>query len=159
MSDPHWTTYVQILGTPIIAIIAGGIASAIAYRQWQTAKAKVALDLFDKRLEAYEAVADAVHEIIQVGPGNIDVRITRRYAAGLSKAKFLFGPEVYKFLDEIWLAILKLKSNSDRQERNQSEQKLKELHDVEDTLNDRMASFHRTLDGMVVAYMRMDQKK
>ena len=159
MPDPHWTAYVQALGTPIVAIIAGGIASAIAYRQWQTAKAKVALDLFDKRLEAYEAVSDAVYEVIQVGPSNIDGKITRRYAEGLSKAKFLFGEEVYEFLDQNWKAILKLKTNSDRQERNQSEQKLEELYKLEDGLNGRMTSFHQTLDKMIFDYMRMDQKK
>lgn len=46
-----------------------GLAVAyIAWRQWKTAREKLALDLFDKRFEVYRTIADYYAE--EWGPGD-----------------------------------------------------------------------------------------
>jgi hypothetical protein len=44
--DPHWTTYLLAMLTPLIAMI----VAFIAFRQWRTAQNRLKLDLFDRRL-------------------------------------------------------------------------------------------------------------
>jgi hypothetical protein len=66
-SLPIWVEYVRALGTPIAALIGAVIAGFIAYRQMRTASNKLKLDLFDKRMEVYNAARDLVsHEIWNV---------------------------------------------------------------------------------------------
>lgn len=59
-SLPIWIEYVRALGTPIAALIGAGIASVIAHRQMLTARNKLKLDLFEKRVEVYEAASDYI---------------------------------------------------------------------------------------------------
>ena len=57
-----WLQYTQVIGTLVIALIAAGIAGTIQWRQMQiargalrTADNKLRFDLFDKRLDIFEA--------------------------------------------------------------------------------------------------------
>lgn len=154
---PHWTVYVQALATPVIALIAGGIASLIAYRQWQTAKSKVVLDLFDKRLEAYNHVCDAVFGVIQHGSDNVDHKITGPFATGMQKSKFIFGKEVYAYLDHIWTVLHDLRITTRRQ-RAEFGGDIEPLLSKEDALMVEISDFHKNFDRMVGPYMRMDAK-
>lgn len=49
--------------TPTIA----GVAVGIAYQQWKTNDLKVRIDLFDKRIEVYDAAADLLYQAISKG--------------------------------------------------------------------------------------------
>lgn len=51
-ADPHWTAYVTAVVVPVIALI----AAWIAFRQWQIARNKLKLDLYDKRMAVCEVV-------------------------------------------------------------------------------------------------------
>jgi ABC-type multidrug transport system fused ATPase/permease subunit len=62
-SLPIWIEYVKALGTPIAALVAAFIGGFIAYRQMQTAKNKLKLDLFDKRVKVYEAAVDLIKSV------------------------------------------------------------------------------------------------
>lgn len=62
-SLPIWIEYMRALGTPIAALVAAIIGGFIAYRQMQTAKNKLKLDLFDKRVKVYEAAVDLVKSV------------------------------------------------------------------------------------------------
>lgn len=157
--EPHWTAYVQAIGTPIVALVAGAIASGIAYRQWKIAKAKVVLDLFEKRLEIYDLVIDAIHTLIAVGPSNIDHRILSPFTTGLLKAKFLFGREVHAYLDEVYDAIVELKGNSLKLKRQNTSDEFDRLGDIEDKYFRIITSFQKKFDAMVYPYMRMDEMK
>lgn len=61
---PMWIEYVKALGTPVVALVAASIAGVIAYRQWRTARNKLKLDLFDKRVEVYAAAVELIKEIV-----------------------------------------------------------------------------------------------
>jgi hypothetical protein len=62
-SLPIWIEYVKALGTPLAALVAAFIGGFIAYRQMQTAKNKLKLDLFDKRVAVYKAAVDLINSI------------------------------------------------------------------------------------------------
>ncbi len=57
---PIWTEYVRVLGTPVVALLAASIAGFIANRQWKTARNKLKLDLFDKRIAIYKLAITAL---------------------------------------------------------------------------------------------------
>lgn len=59
----HWTQYISAIGIPIIAML----AALIAFRQFQIARNKLKLDLFDKRMEVYSAVREALGNIARQG--------------------------------------------------------------------------------------------
>lgn len=154
---PIWLEYVKTIGPLVVALIAGGIASVIAHRQWETAKAKVVLDLFERRLEVYNLVSDAVFLIIQESEDNIDHRMMGPFAVGLRKAKFLFGKEIYNYLEHIWLVMVQARSVSRRQ-RAECGGDIDPQLGKADALMAEISAFHNRFDEMVAPYMRMDQK-
>ncbi|WP_156383810.1 hypothetical protein [Methylobacterium sp. Leaf456] len=156
--EPHWTAYVQAIGTPFVALVAGGIASLIAYRQWQTAKEKVVLDLFKQRLEVYDLVNSATMEIIQRGTGGADSTVLSRLAQGSLKSKFLFGPEVIIAIERAWRAANRLSSNGRRQALLGFDLATQELLDDEDKFTLEIVKFNDVFDELVAPYMRMDAK-
>lgn len=97
MSDPHWTAYFSALLTPIVAVF--GIY--IATQQWRTARNKLKLDLFDKRLAVYEATRSFLASIIT--SGKITQENEMLFLAGTRGAKWLFGNEIEQYIDkQLW---------------------------------------------------------
>lgn len=80
--DPNFfTTYVQPCLAPGVALIGAGTAAYIAWRfgsiqarlaeqQARTARNKLRLDLFERRLKVYQAVADYLTEVPTWAPGD-----------------------------------------------------------------------------------------
>lgn len=106
--DPHWTVYWGAFATPFVALVAAGIAASIAYRQWQTAKAaattaksKLKLDLFERRFNVFQGVAQLIVKMSQDAMhDDNDVKAFFAKAAG---AEFLFNEKVNGFiLDEVF---------------------------------------------------------
>ena len=48
---PYWVHVIQAVGPSFVAVIAAVIAGLIAFRQWQTARTRIKLDLFNERFE------------------------------------------------------------------------------------------------------------
>ncbi len=95
---PRWLSIAQAIGAPAVAVIAASIAGLIALQQWKTARDKLKLDLFDRRLKMYQA-AQLLIDVLQVGA--IERTPTIRAAFGSFKgSEWLVGPEVSKFLDD-----------------------------------------------------------
>ena len=70
--NPHWTSYISALLTPIVACL----GLYIAFRQWKTAQNKQKHDLFDRRFTVYE------------------------FLSGTREAKWLFDLCVEDYLDK-----------------------------------------------------------
>ena len=87
------------VATIIAAISAVSVTGYFARKQWRTAEEKVRLDLFDRRLALYEELRSVVGR--HLGSG-IDETALFNFKGAISRAHFLFGPEVTKFLDERW---------------------------------------------------------
>lgn len=95
-ADPHWTAYLSALGTPIIALIAGGWAGYIAWRQWRTAQNRLRLDLFDKRFAAYAAARDIM------GCSSLrDEELAARFVSNAREARWILGAEIADYLENI----------------------------------------------------------
>lgn len=100
---PTWLQYLQILSTPIIALAALSVTGYFAWRQWRTAheqwkiaRQRVVLDLFDKRMEAYEGLRLVASHVLQKGATDLDVYTKFRRAS--DRIPFLFGPNVQAYV-------------------------------------------------------------
>ncbi|NTB98328.1 hypothetical protein G6M84_17775 [Agrobacterium tumefaciens] len=97
MSDlPAWIQVMQALSTPAIAL-GGGV---IAYRQWRTAQRKLVLDLFERRLTAYNKIVAACRPIFREG-GIKDTMDFIALANTIEDARFLFGEDVRSVLRSV----------------------------------------------------------
>src|SRR5262245_39586452 len=80
-------------------VIVGIVGVAIASFQWITARQKLALDLFDKRYEAFREVVAAI------SPALRHAKFTDHeffaYVNAMERCRFLFGREVYEFLTSL----------------------------------------------------------
>lgn len=90
----------QALLTPVVAIIALGIAFA----QWWTARNKLKLDLFERRCKIYEATRKA---LLEIGTGDRLTGPTREaFAANALAATWLLDDELDRYLREnLWPAM------------------------------------------------------
>ena len=78
------------------AIVIGAIAAWIAFQQWRVTRAKLNLDLFERRLSIYRATDKYLLESLSGGSqGFLDS------IEGLDAASFLFGSEVSAYLREV----------------------------------------------------------
>ena len=92
----HWTTYVTAFTTPVLALL--GVL--IAHRQWATARDKLRLDLFERRLAVYDTVKKTLGRMVIYGRLTVDDG--GDFRIGISGSRWLFGPEVQRLLEEIW---------------------------------------------------------
>jgi hypothetical protein len=87
-----WTTYLSAMLTPLIAII----VAFIAFRQWRTARNRLKLDLFDRRLSVYTAARTFVANIVIDGGVSRDA--TFKFLSEMREAKWLFSKEIEAYL-------------------------------------------------------------
>lgn len=93
----------RALLTPAIAII----ATYIAWQQWRTNQQKLNLERYDRRLHVYEEVRKILSIISR--DADVDYPDLIEFRTSVSEADFLFGPEISKYLDEIFERGLKLR--------------------------------------------------
>lgn len=92
--EPHWTAYVTAFATPVVA----GLGLWIARRQWVTARDKLRLDLFEKRMLIYDAFRKAESRVLS--SAGLSTEHKTQYLIDVSSAKWLFGEEVVFFLED-----------------------------------------------------------
>jgi hypothetical protein len=135
---------------PWLTAFIATVVAVIAFLQWQTAREKVLLDLFDKRFAIYDELRAVVAKHLQTGISQTD---TFDFARAAQRAKFLFGPEVQNFLDQ------RLKDlNAEVLERVRNPQSIEERRDALETIQlarlNRLSDFPRALDALVAPYNR-----
>ena len=67
-SDATWLSIAQAVGPTIVAVI----VAYVAIRQWLTARNKLKLDLFDKRLAIYTAGFGTINAITRIQIPSLD---------------------------------------------------------------------------------------
>jgi hypothetical protein len=92
--EPHWTAYLSALLVPLVALIAVGIA----YQQWQTARKKLVLDLFDRRFAVYDAARQMLASVLTSGSAKDEEVI--KYLSGTREAKWLFDESLAEYFDK-----------------------------------------------------------
>jgi hypothetical protein len=100
---PHWfetgtVSFELAKGLPaaFVALAIGLVAAWIAFWQYRVARAKLNLDLFERRIAIYDEVMTFLLESLPGGPQSFLATIERR-----DEVPFLFGDEVVKYLDQV----------------------------------------------------------
>jgi hypothetical protein len=109
-SLPIWLEYVRVLGTPVAAIFGAAIAGLIAYRQMLTARNKLKLELFDKRISVYTAAVDLLSTI-----NNLDQISVERFdeiIVSLNGAVWLLDRNADTYLQDLRLEVRELRDKS-----------------------------------------------
>jgi hypothetical protein len=136
--------------TALIALI----VALISALQWITARQKVVLDLFDKRFAVYEDLCRAITP--HMGQMST-VRDATNFNRVVIRARFLFGPDVTNFLDEILidLAYLVVEKAPIPPEAGL---RTPEQNEYVSRLN-RITSFYKNFNVLVAPYMKHTQKR
>jgi hypothetical protein len=74
-------------------------AALIAYLQWVTAHQKIVLELFDKRLAAFQEIQSALLPIMRNGAATQEDFFA--FARAVERCRFLFGDDVHEYLAEL----------------------------------------------------------
>lgn len=98
---PEWAQWVQAIGPVLTAgatVIIGVIVAYVAWRQWRTAREKLVLDLFDRRMGWHVAVKAAVKPLLDNAgsPEALSYSVWTELARLQQEGMFLFGDEIFK---------------------------------------------------------------
>jgi hypothetical protein len=93
-TEPHWTTYLAALLTPIVAIF----GSYIAYKQWHLARNKLKHDLFNKRFFVFEAAISFITSIMT--SGRAEDEAVSKFMIATREAKWLLDAPIAEYLDK-----------------------------------------------------------
>lgn len=147
----RWVPALSALLTPMIAVA----VAFIAYQQWRTANAKVVLDLFEKRLAVYGRVRSAVSTVN--GRGKSDREADANLLEAIDAAEFLFGPDVTKYLADMWerfcrlqLTHSQLQSDDEEVRGGAAQQQMTLLQDI--------TNFYYEGADVFAPYMRMEHR-
>ena len=91
-----WPEVVKGLPAAFVALVVAAIAAHIAWRQYMVARAKLNLDLFEKRVELYDIVWSFLSSYDD--PNN--AKPTNTFVNSIPKLYFLFGTEIGDFANE-----------------------------------------------------------
>lgn len=117
MSEINWWLETYKL---LPATIIGFCVAVVAFLQWRTAHAKLMVDLFDKRLEIYETVIEAVTlSNSDDGSGKQATEATYKLYRARSGATFLFGKLIAENINEI-VTSLNVERRNERRLRSQN---------------------------------------
>lgn len=148
---PAWVQYLQALATPAVTLL----AIVIAVLQWRTAHQRAVLDLFDRRMQVYEAISAAVSEIMREGTATMNALIS--FDRGAVRVPFLFGNEVHLFLQETRKRMVALRF---AEERTKTDDDLLRGRAADMAAKHMMelTGFYVEFASLVRPYVRMHQK-
>jgi hypothetical protein len=151
-SLPYWIQVLQALLTPAIA----ALAVVIALFQWRTAKQKVVLDLFDRRLAKYVALRQVVAKVTTSGAATSENET--QYRQALDGIDFLFGSDIVGPLSEISKAIGLLSVIGPERQALSAGPELTALVKQERQALDVVGTFYSTVYARFQRYMHMHEK-
>ncbi len=96
-------------------VVVGLVACYVAWRQMRTDRNHIKLDLFDRRFKVYSAALRLIQEI------RFELQVTDETKAAfrrdIGEAKFIFPPEIDRFLSELLNNALALRSSQRQQDK------------------------------------------
>lgn len=98
---PLWIQILQALLTPAVAFL----AVAVAWAQWRAVRQREVMELFERRMALYEAFRQVVARITT--HGRVTDKDLYEFSVGREKARFLFGDEVYNYINGLQKNFLK----------------------------------------------------
>jgi hypothetical protein len=140
------------VATVVAALTAVVVTGYFAHRQWRTAKDKLLLDLFDKRFALYEELRAAV---VRRG---IDQNSVLDFKRAISRAQFLFGPEVQTFLERTAKDLSRAMVEQIREPSAVAEDQREAYQADLIALLDRLVNFFNDFDQLIAPYMSHHQR-
>jgi hypothetical protein len=145
---------IRMSGWLVPAIAA--FAALIAYLQWVTAHQKIVLELFDKRLAAFQQIQAALVPIMRNGAATQEDFFA--FARAVERCRFLFGDDVHEYLGELRKKMSFMSVYTDQTIDQRTEPERSRLIDKKyDHLND-LADFEKNGAPLFAPYMKLDQK-
>jgi hypothetical protein len=89
---PDLLEYAKALGAPLVALVAASIAGWIGFRQWATARNKLKLDFFDRRMAIYTLAVEVIDWLAD--PDYEDASCISRLRDAATSARWLLEPSV-----------------------------------------------------------------
>jgi hypothetical protein len=139
------------LTTPLIAVM----VAYIAYQQHETARAKLNLDLFERRMAVYEQLRAAVAAVN--GTGRVDDATDRLLLDAINASQFLFGQDIHNYLDAMWRRFSQLRV-ANIQTKSGDPATRKNGVDAQSALFKEITQFYYDGGDVFAHYMRMDQR-
>ena len=105
---PPWVDIIVKLTPAFVTFVIGAVAGGIGFLQYRISRDKLRLDLFSKRLEAYEKLQEFFTGVFRTGAvedNGLSVLAEARY-----KSRFLFGPEIEAQFDVLWKKAVDMRS-------------------------------------------------
>jgi hypothetical protein len=99
VNHSHVALALQILQAFLTPVIAG-VTVYIAWQQWKVNERKLALDQYERRLKIYQRVVEMLRFVCS--KFRPEIHDLLMFSAETAEADFLFGPEISKYIDEIY---------------------------------------------------------
>lgn len=152
------------MSTTLVSLLAAAIAllgACIAWGQWYTARQKLALDLFERRMSAYVTFRQSLAQLAVEGPQSYEQTLAIDKAA--YEMRFLFSSITIEKIREVSNAAFQYHTDDLRFQRacKSYAREEKNIAYLEEKVGFSADQFHRsqlTLDLLMEPYLRMDQK-
>src|ERR1700722_14950247 len=89
---------VKGLPAAFVTLIIGASAAGIAYRQYEVARAKLKLDLFEKRYAIFQQTWEILSGVVRNGTRAENYGLATPFNNFLPQAAFLFGEPIKRYL-------------------------------------------------------------
>lgn len=95
-----------------LAALTAILALWIAYQQFQTNRAKLRLDLYERGFRVFDGVSEILATVLR--DADLKIEDLRKFALSTNEAPFLFGPEISTYLGELRTKAAKLRALNDK---------------------------------------------
>jgi hypothetical protein len=147
---PLWIQISQALAVPVIALVGAVIAGA----QWYTAHRKTVMDVFDRRLEIYNAMRDVVSKVMQ--RGSCDDQLLFDFDKATDRVPFLFGKAVNAYVGRLRHDLIDLQLTSTMMQSQDKDHHTWVVKRHEHFK--RVVAFYKEFPPVIAPYIVLDQK-
>jgi hypothetical protein len=163
MSEHTAYEFFKDFAGPLAAVIAAVVAALITFRfsskqteiaqfQADIASDKLKFDLFERRMNTYDAIREVIGEIVRHGV--VTNQSTNAFVRAIDKVEFLFGPEIKGYLDDLYKTLLQhhavgmtIESLSDPQRKN--------AIDAQGRRFEKISNFYIEFPKLLAPYVKM----
>jgi hypothetical protein len=143
----------------IVSVLIAGIVAVVGLQQWLLARQqhllareKFKLDLFDKRFAVYKSAQQNIVKAIKAQQVRMEEAV--RFGHDAQDAVFLFGPEIEKYLEMVYVKIADLSAVQSKYAQQPTPQEHKEIKEQEKKLVGELTSELRKLSDVFGPYLK-----
>lgn len=151
--ETSWITISTALLTPLIALL----AVYIAWAQAHTARQKLKLDLYDRRLIVFETAKKfLISSMARTGSTTEIFMAQLEYQKGVAGAKWLFNEEIEDYLNQqVWEVVAALTDNGMRRAALSNEDDRQPLNVEHREIFNRANEVLKNIDGVFYKYLHI----